>query len=162
MFIIYEFIFKLIIHVTVCLLFAVCPLFCDRCVFPVHFVFSDALIELQRSRESKAIQFISAVVSRCYSLLFGLTKGYYIKEIVCSLYWLHLWIFCICVCRISHAEKYLGGIISPWFSQPTAGSREQNSKSSHYTIREVLIWLLLSVLADFKSVWPWLADPGLL
>lgn len=57
MFIIDEFIFKFIIYVTVCLLFAVVgksifalPFFLRRCVSSVHFVFIDALIEPQRSR----------------------------------------------------------------------------------------------------------------
>lgn len=101
MFIIYEFIFKFIIYVTVCLLFAVVgksifalPFFFETVVFSLCILFSlMLLLNLRGHGESKAIQFqfvISSVVSRCYSLLFGLTKGYYIKEIVCSLYWIHL------------------------------------------------------------------------
>lgn len=74
-----------------------CPLFFATVVFSLCILFSlMLLLNFRGHSESKTIQFqfvISAVVSCCYSLLFGLTKGYYIKEIVCSLYWLHLWIF---------------------------------------------------------------------
>ncbi len=100
MFIIYELILKLIIHVTVCLLFAAvgksifAPFFFATVVFSLCILFSlMLLLNFRGHSESKTIQFqfvISIVVSCCYSLLFGLTKGYYIKEIVCSLYWLHL------------------------------------------------------------------------
>lgn len=104
MFIIYQFLFQLNIYVTMYLLFVAItsqflPFPWPLCVCLVHLAFSlMLLLNFRGYGQSNAIQFqlssvVSAVVSRCCSLLFGLTKGYYIKEIACSLYWLHLWIF---------------------------------------------------------------------